>query len=61
MKTPRIRKIRIHLSDKKAPVPIQETVNNVYVRWVEKELTRHDYDKETKISIIERIMATAQL
>lgn len=61
MKTPRIKNIRIHLSDKKAPVPIQESVNNVYVRWIEKELARNDYDKKTKIRIIEKILATTQL
>lgn len=61
MKTSRIKNIRIHLSDKKAPVPIQEAVNNVHIRWIEKELTRSDYEKEMKIKIIEKILAMAQL
>lgn len=61
MKTPRIKNIRIYLSEKKAPVPLQEAVNNVHIRWVEKELTRSGYDKETKIKIIEKILVMAQL
>lgn len=56
MKTSRIKNVRIHLSDKKAPSPISEGINRLHVRWIEKELVQGDYDKETKLKIIDGII-----
>lgn len=56
MKTPRIKNVRIHLSDKKAPAPISEGINQLHVRWIEKELVQSDYDKKTKLKIIDDII-----
>lgn len=56
MKTSRIKSVRIHLSDKRAPLPIVEEINRLHVRWIEKELIHGEYDKETKFKIIDGII-----
>lgn len=61
MKTSRIKNIRIHLSDKKAPVPIQETINQLYINWIDKQLMQSNYDKNMKIKVINGIVKTIQL
>ena len=56
MKTKRIKNIRIHLADKKAPTPIQESIDKIYIRWIERELDKCGYQPTTKIIIINEII-----
>ena len=56
MKTKRIKNVRIHIADKKAPIPIQDAINKIHVRWIERTLDKSGYPPKTKIMIINAII-----
>lgn len=56
MKNKQIKAILVCRSEKKAPLPPSEVVSQFHIRWIEQELEKGEYDKETKLRIIDGII-----